>query len=215
MTVNKSLQYLGGFTSPLDYWTETINGMARKILYALIMGSLILVAKQVTAQNDVRSSGTTLITSPASAGSVEVRISASQTSADLTAVTMTVSGVEIYLASGWTRMTPGSSNKIDLKQAVETPQTIATISGLNPGTYTQIRLTISRVDVTAAAGKPLKATMSTNIISFTQNYQVSAKNTTVLVINFDMVKSIDSNSQDQVGFTPVAKLVYNRATGVR
>ena len=180
------------------------------------MVSLILVAKQVTAQNDVRSSsGTTLITSPASAGSVEVRISASQTSADLTAVTMTVSGVEIYLASGWTRMTPGISNRIDLEQAVDTPQTVATISGLNPGTYTQIRMNISRVDVTAAAGKPLKATMSTNVISFIQNYQVSAKNTTILVINFDTVKSIDSSSKDQISFTPVAKLVYNRPPGVR
>jgi len=152
--------------------------MARKILYALIMVSLILVAKQVTAQNDIGAtveSGTTLITSPALVGSVEVRISASQTAADVTAVVMTLSRVEIYLASGWTRMTPGSSNKIDLKQAVEAPQTIATISSLNPGTYTQVRMTISRVDVTAAAGKPLKATMSTNIISFTQNYQVSAK----------------------------------------
>jgi len=192
--------------------------MARKILYALIMVSLILVAKQVTAQNDIGAtveSGTTLITSPALVGSVEVRISASQTAADVTAVVMTLSRVEIYLASGWTRMTPGSSNKIDLKQAVEAPQTIATISSLNPGTYTQVRMTISRVDVTAAAGKPLKATMSTNIISFTQNYQVSAKNTTVLVINFDMVKSIDSSSKDQISFTPVAKLVYNRAPGVR
>ncbi len=192
--------------------------MVRKILYALIMVSLIMVAKQVTAQNDIGEivrSGGTMITSPAAAGSVEVRISASQTAAEVAAVTMTVSSVEIYLASGWTRMTLGSTNKIDLKQAVETPQTIATISGLNPGTYTQIRMTISRVDVTAAAGKPLKATMSTNIISFTQNYQVSANNTTVLAINFDMVKSIDSSLKDQVSFTPVAKLVYTRAPGVR
>lgn len=192
--------------------------MVRKVLYALIMVSLIMVAKQVTAQNDIGEivqSGGTMITSPAAAGSVEVRISASQTAAEVTAVTMTVSSVEIYLASGWTRMTLGSTNKIDLKQAVETPQTIATISGLNPGTYTQIRMTISRVDVTAAAGKPLKATMSTNIISFTQNYQVSANNTTVLAINFDMVKSIDSSLKDQVSFTPVAKLVYTRAPGVR
>ena len=192
--------------------------MVRKILYALIMVSLIMVAKQVTAQNDIGEivrSGGTMITSPAAAGSVEVRISASQTAAEVAAVTMTVSSVEIYLASGWTRMAQGSTNKIDLKQAVETPQTIATISGLNPGTYTQIRMTISRVDVTAAAGKPLKATMSTNIISFTQNYQVSANNTTVLAINFDMVKSIDSSLKDQVSFTPVAKLVYTRAPGVR
>ncbi len=192
--------------------------MVRKVLYALIMVSLIMVAKQVTAQNDIGEivrSGGTMITSPAAAGSVEVRISASQTAAEVAAVTMTVSSVEIYLASGWTRMTLGSTNKIDLKQAVETPQTIATISGLNPGTYTQIRMTISRVDVTAAAGKPLKATMSTNIISFTQNYQVSANNTTVLAINFDMVKSIDSSLKDQVSFTPVAKLVYTRAPGVR
>ena len=192
--------------------------MVRKVLYALIMVSLIMVAKQVTAQNDIGEivrSGGTMITSPAAAGSVEVRISASQTVAEVAAVTMTVSSVEISLASGWTRMAQGSTNKIDLKQAVETPQTIATISGLNPGTYTQIRMTISRVDVTAAAGKPLKATMSTNIISFTQNYQVSANNTTVLAINFDMVKSIDSSLKDQVSFTPVAKLVYTRAPGVR
>ena len=192
--------------------------MVRKVLYALIMVSLIMVAKQVTAQNDIGEivrSGGTMITSPAAAGSVEVRISASQTAAEVAAVTMTVSSVEIYLASGWTRMTLGSTNKIDLKQAVETPHTIATISGLNPGTYTQVRMTISRVDVIAAAGKPLKATMSTNIISFTQNYQVSANNTTVLAINFDMVKSIDSSLKDQVSFTPVAKLVYTRAPGVR
>jgi hypothetical protein len=121
---------------------------------------------------------------------------------------MTISSVEMYLGTGWTKMTMAQSNKVDLVQAVGIEQIVASMKNLNPGTYTQVRLNISRVDVTLGTATPAKASLSLNTLSFTRNYQVSVNNTTVIVIDFDSVKSIDAGVKDHIVFTPVASLLF-------
>ncbi len=184
--------------------------MLRKFLYTGILISLVLVTNQVRA--DSTSSGSTpvgsvTVASTMTSGAVEVRVMASQADASVTSVNMTLSSVEIYLATGWTKMAMAQSNKVDLVQAVGTERTVASMKNLNPGTYNQVRLNISGLDVTPAGGKPVKAALTLNSISFTKNYQVSINNTTVIVINFDPVKSIDTSVKDHIAFTPVASLL--------
>jgi len=186
--------------------------MLRKFLYVGILISLVLVTNQVKAGNNTAAVGSTPIGSGTvapimSSGAVDVRILSSQPDASVSAANVSISSVEIYLGTGWTRMTL-KQNKVDLMQAVGIEQPVASMKNLNPGTYTQIRLNISGVDVTPAGGKPVKASMTLNSISFTKNYQVSINNTTVIVINFDPVKSIDLSVKDQIAFTPVATLLF-------
>ena len=185
--------------------------MVRKTLYALIGISLVLVMNQVITVNGTAATvatGATPIATNVMTGSVEVRLMASPTAAEVTAADVTISSVEIYLASGWSKMNMGNTNTVDLKQVVGSEQTIATTTNLNPGTYTQIRMTITRVDVTLQGNQPKKASLSYSKLTFVQNFTVTAKNTTVLVINFNPIGSIDDTNKNQITFNPVANLLY-------
>ena len=181
--------------------------MVRKILYSLILVSLVLIVNQVRNANGALGSGTndsTLITTTVMTGSAEVCVTASQAPAEVSVADITISSVEIYLASGWTKMKMENTNKIDLTQIDGSDQPVATITGLNPGTYTQVRITLSSANVTLKGNQPAKTNLSSSTLSFTRNFQVAAKNTVVLVINFDPIKSINDTNPNQIVFTPVA-----------
>lgn len=183
--------------------------MVRKILYVLILLSLALIANQVVSVNGKSptvTSDSIPIPTTIMTGSVEVRISASQTPIEVTAAVLTISSVEIYLAGGWSKMIMGNANKFDLRQLEGLEQTVAT-ANLSAGTYTQIRITIARIDVAVGGTQAKKALISTNQLSLTKNFIVSAKNTTVLVINFDPINSIDDSANNEVVFKPAANLL--------
>ena len=140
-------------------------------------------------------------------GSLEVRITASDPATAVAAADITISNVEVYVGDGWTKMTMADSNKVDLIKALAAEQTIGRLSDFAAGNYTQIRLTIARVDVTQEGGQSIKASVSASKLTFIQNFQVTARNTTVLVIDFDALRSINA-SGSQVSFKPTANLFY-------
>lgn len=196
--------------------------MVRKILYSLIAISFIIVINQILAQDTTA----TVATSPTAtgtigsmstaanfaAGLVEVRVSASAASTDITSARLTVSSVEIHLPDGWAKLKLEDTKTVDLKQVEGLEQTIATAS-LNQGTYTQVRLSIASLDIALGSGQPKKARLSASTLSFTQNFQVINKNTTVLVFNFDVLKSIDYSLKDQITFKPLVNLLFTRTPG--
>jgi hypothetical protein len=173
----------------------------RKILYSLIAVSLVFVVNQVKGVGGTTGTATPIVTSVMT-GSVEVCISASQGPAEVSAADLTISSVEIYLASGWAEMKMENANKVDLTKIDGSEQQVATTTDLNPGTYTQIRMNIARVDITLKGKQPTKAKLSSNMLSCTHNFQVSARNTTVLVIK------INDTDRNQIIFNPVATLLF-------
>ncbi len=190
--------------------------MVRKILYSLIVISLAFVVNQVrgtslSANNNNLTTTLTNTAPPVSTavmtGSLEVRITASNPATAVAAADITVSSVEVYTGDGWTKMTLADSNKVDLIKALTAEQTIARLSEFAAGNYTQIRLTISRVDVTQEGGQSIKAGVSASKLTFIQNFPVTARNTTVLVVDFDALRSI-SSSGSQVSFKPTANFFY-------
>ena len=93
--------------------------MVRKILYSLIVVSLVLIVNQVRNVNgasNVIENGSAPPSTLVMTGSVEVRLSASQDAADVTAADLTISSVAIYLANGWSPMTLTGANTVDLQQ---------------------------------------------------------------------------------------------------
>jgi len=189
--------------------------VARKILYSLIAISFVIVINQITDAQGTTATGTTSPTSTIASfatGVVEVRVSASAASADVTSANLTISSVEIHVPDGWSKMKMEDTNTVDLKQVEGLEQTIATAS-LNQGTYTQIRVSIASLDVALGSSQPKKAKLSASTLSFTQNFQVINKNTTVLVFNFDALKSIDYSVKDQISFKPLVNLLFTRTPG--
>lgn len=190
--------------------------MVRKILYSLIVISLALVVNQVRGTNlsENNNNVTPTVTNTAPpvstavmTGSLEVRITASDPATAVAAADITISSVEVYVGNDWTKMTMADSNKVDLIKALATEQTIARLSEFTAGNYTQIRLTIARLDVTQEGGQSIKASVSASKLTFIQNFTVTARNATVLVIDFDTLRSINA-SGSQVSFKPTANLYY-------
>ena len=190
--------------------------MVRKILYALLAISLVIVINQVVHPEVTIANSTTngpAATSTSSmTGTVEVRLSASSFSEEVASVIITISSVEIHKPNGWTKLQMVDSNTIDLKQIEGLEQTVGTIN-LDQGTYTQIRLNIARIDVTLSGGHTIKAKLSASRLSFTQNFIVNYANATVLVVNFDSLNSFDLSVKNQVTFKPVANLWVTRSPG--
>jgi len=189
--------------------------MIRKVLYSLIAISFVIVINQIFAQDTTATTGTTGLTSTGpsiATGVVEVRVSASAASAEITSAKLTISSVEIHVPDGWAKMKMEDTNTVDLKQVEGLEQTIATTS-LSQGTYTQIRVSIASLDVALGSSQPKKAKLSASTLSFTQNFQVINKNTTVLVFNFDALKSIDYSVKDQITFKPLVNLLFTRTPG--
>jgi hypothetical protein len=189
--------------------------LIRKLLYSLLAISLVIVVNQITGGENATASGDT--TPPVSTGLnaadgvVEVRAVAMGTDTEITSARLSISSVEVHVPDGWSKMKM-ESNVIDLKQIEGLEQTVASTT-LSQGTYTQIRVSIASLEVSLGNSQPTKAKISTSTLAFTQNFQVMNKNTTVLVLNFDMMKSIDYSSKDRILFNPVVNLLYTRTPG--
>jgi hypothetical protein len=189
--------------------------LVRKLLYSLLAISLVIVINQITGGENATAAGDTppLVSTGVNAadGIVEVRAVSTAVGTDITSARLTISSVEVHVPDGWSKMKMESS-AVDLKQIEGLEQTVASTS-LSQGTYTQIRVNISGLDVSLANSQSKRAKLSANMLSFTQNFQVMNKNTTVLVLNFDVTKSIDYSVKDQIVFKPVVSLLYTRTPG--
>jgi hypothetical protein len=181
--------------------------MIRKILYALLGITLVLALNQLLTTEGVTSEATTGPT-----GTLEVRLSASAAAETVQSSVVTLSSVEVHRPDGWTKMTMGETKEYDLMQLAGTEAYMAT-SELSQGTYTQLRLSIAGVGV-AAGGNPIKkARLSASRLTFTQTFQVNARNTTVIVFNIDALRSIDLSVKDRITFSPFVSLLYTRSPG--
>jgi hypothetical protein len=187
----------------------------RKVLYALVAVSLVLVVNQITNPQGTtagEAASPSVIATGTAAGTLEVRLSAFPSGEEYQSVVITVASVEVLLADGWTKLVPQGPASLDLKRVEGLEQTIATIS-LNQGTYTEMRLRISRADIALGNSPSIKASLAAAELAFKQNFQVGYKNTTVLVVSFDLGQSIASGAGGQISFDPSARLFFTRTPG--
>jgi hypothetical protein len=187
----------------------------RKVLYALLTVAAFLVVNQVLGSQETTAGGSTPQTAIATAsntGTLEVRLSSSPPGEDVESAVITISNVEVLLTDGWAKLTPRGANTVDLKQVEGLEQTVASIP-LGQGTYTQIRLNLTRADIALKGDSPRKANLATSELPFKQNFQVGYKNTTVLVVSFDLMKSISAGVNGQITFDPNTRLYYTKTPG--
>ena len=152
-------------------------------------------------------------------GSVEVRVTDAPAKEEVTSVKVTVTSVEIHKAganqedeSGWMPMKLSGANTFDLLQIKGLEEVLAT-GDLAVGTYTQIRMEVTKVAVTFKGGQPEDVKLPSGKLKFVQPFDVAAGKTTVLLFDFDAAKSVNVTGNEQVMFKPVIKLSVTKTPG--
>ncbi|MDP2743598.1 MAG: DUF4382 domain-containing protein [Dehalococcoidia bacterium] len=164
-------------------------------------------------------SGTLPSGQPGSPGKVEVRVTDAPPREEVTGVKVTVASVEIHKAGaaendegGWLAMKLSGANTFDLLQIKGLEEVLAT-GDLAPGKYTQIRMEVTKVEVTLKGGQPQAAQVPSGKLKFVQPFDVAAGKTTVLLFDFDADKSVNVTGNGQAMFKPVIKLTVTRTPG--
>ncbi len=173
-------------------------------------------------------------------GRLEVRVTDAPPDKKVTAVNVTVASVEIHKADngattptttptttttttttapvtttsdgGWMPLALTGATTFDLLQVQGLEQLLA-VGNLTPGTYTQIRMEVTKVMVTFEGEAPVEATLPSGKLKFVRPFEIAAGQTTVLLFDFDALKSINTTGNGKVMFKPVIKLTMTKTPG--
>ena len=78
---------------------------------------------------------------------------------------------------------------------------------LDAGKYTQVRLTVDSAQVTIGNGTPELATVPSGELKFVHPFDIVANKTTVILMDFDAEKSVNTAGNGKVMIKPVVKLI--------
>jgi hypothetical protein len=149
-------------------------------------------------------------------GSVEVRVTDPGADSAITSANITASAVEIHRASDgeegeWIplNITMPTFDLIELKEGGL--EEILASGNVSAGKYTQIRMSIEKVEVTIGEGEPQEATLPSGELKFVRPFEVSEGETTVLTLDFDAEKSVTITGAGEIIFKPTVKLTITPA----
>jgi hypothetical protein len=145
-------------------------------------------------------------------GQVEVRLTSSPANEEVVSANITISSVEIHLPNGWIKMELSKSNTFDLVQMEGLEEVLATIA-LQQGTYSQVRVNISKVEVALTGSQANRAKLDGNKLTFTQNFIVTANRTSVILLDFNTEKSLDYGNDEKITCKPYINLLVTRSPG--
>lgn len=188
-------------------------------VFVTVFAVLAMLVVGCAAPAPSASGGTLPSGQPSLTGKVEVRVTDAPPNEEVSSVAVTVASVEIHRAgasqedeSGWLPLKLSGANTFDLLQIKGLESVLAT-GDLANGTYTQIRMEVTKVEVTFKGGQPKAAKLPSGKLKFVQPFDVAAGKTTVLLFDFDAAKSVNVTGNDQVMFKPVIKLIATKTPG--
>lgn len=125
----------------------------------------------------------------------------------ITAVVVTVDKVEVHSTTdGWTTIA-NTSKKYDIFKLKQTGTSeLLADANLEAGTYEQIRLTVSRVDITAN-GATQEAKLPSNVLKIVGDLTVTAGETSTASVDFLLDKSLHLTGSGTYILTPVVRLL--------
>ena len=100
-------------------------------------------------------------------------------------------------------------NQFDLLQIRGLEEVLA-VGELEAGKYTQIRLSVESVEVKFGDGEYQAAELSGDDLKFVRPFDVVAGESTVLLLDFDAEKSVNTTGQGKVHVKPVVKLTIQQ-----
>lgn len=165
---------------------------------------------------------------PVSTGKLEVRVTDAPPKEEVTSVMVTVASVEIHgsggealqptqspqpaLSSGWKAMELSGATTFDLLQIKGLEEVLAT-ADLAAGSYSQIRLDVTKIEVSLDGGEPQEVKLPSGKLKFNQPFDVVAGKTTVLLFDFDAARSVNVTGNGKIIFKPVIRLMVTRTPG--
>jgi|WetSurMetagenome_2_1015567.scaffolds.fasta_scaffold33541_3 hypothetical protein len=148
-------------------------------------------------------------------GRLEVRVTDAPGRPEVTGIFITVASVEIHRAgvdvnSGWFPLKITADHTFNLLEIWGLESVLAS-SDLTPSSYNQIRMDVTNVEV-ILNNQQQTAILPSGKLKFVQSFEVSAGNTTILLFDFDALKSIALYNNGKVYFKPSVKLSVNDKT---
>ncbi len=170
------------------------------IVAVLVLGGIWYMSSNSSAPNPYQSSN-------AGTGRVVFAVKDAATSVmTATSIMMTVDKVEAHsAANGWVTVTTQPRQYDLLKLKASGAAQLLADANLAAGTYDQIRLNISRVDVTAG-GKTTQAKLPSNTLKIVGNVVVTAGGTSTVTLDFIADKSLHMTGDGKFILAPVVKL---------
>jgi hypothetical protein len=128
---------------------------------------------------------------------------------------MTVTKVEAHSEiDGWIVASAATKQYDLVKLKASGAAELLADANLAAGSYDQVRLTISKVDVTAN-GKVVSAKLPSNVLRIVGHVTVASGETTTVTFDVDLDKSIHTTSAGEFIMAPVVKLEVRDAADVK
>ena len=213
------------------------NKWAFTLVSILAVLSLILAGCAAPASNGT---GTTSVTGAAT-GKIEVRVTDAPAKEEITNIYVTVDSVQIHSDNvtatstfsteamaetdetgdngGWITLEKKSTDLIDADGrfdllAVAGLEELFATGDLKPGIYTQIRMSVSKVEVYFKGSEdPVIAKLPSGKLKFVNAFEIAAGETTVLLFDFDAAKSVNVTGNGNIIFKPVIKMMVTEKPG--
>jgi len=154
-------------------------------------------------------------------GTLQIMVTDAPPEEEVTSIMVTVESVEVHKAAaeqqqsatnstdeeaGWLPLDILAGNEtFDLLQ-IQGIEEVLAVAELEPGNYTQIRMTISNVQVKLGDGDLQDVTLPSGKLKFIHPFDIVEGQTTALLFDFDAEKSVNVTGSGQIIVKPVVKL---------
>jgi hypothetical protein len=156
-------------------------------------------------------------------GTLQIMVTDAPPEEEVTSIMVTVESVEVHKAAaqqeqqqsainstdeeaGWLPVNILAGNEtFDLLQ-IQGIEEVVAVAELEPGNYTQIRMTISNVQVRLGDGDLQDVILPSGKLKFVRPFNIVEGQTTALLFDFDAEKSVTVTGSGQIIVKPVVKL---------
>jgi len=158
-------------------------------------------------------------------GMLQIMVTDAPPEEEVTSIMVTVESVEVHKAAaeqeqsannstynstdeeaGWLPLDILAGNEtFDLLQ-IQGIEEVLAVTELEPGKYTQIRMTIGNVQVRLGNGNLTDVIVPSGKLKFIRNFNIVEGQTTALLFDFDAEKSVNITGSGQIIVKPVVKL---------
>ena len=109
----------------------------------------------------------------------------------------------------WLSLSDGAARTFDLIE-IKGLDEVLTVSEVETGRYTQVRITIEEVKVAIGDGELEMATVPSGELKFTRPFDVMEDETTVLLLDFDADRMVTVSGSGKVTVKPVVRLAIQQ-----
>jgi hypothetical protein len=154
-------------------------------------------------------------------GTLQIMVTDAPPGENITSIMVTMESVEVHKAAAGQEQSAANSTDeeagwlpLDILEGKETfdllqiqgIEEVLAVTELEPGNYTQIRMTISNVQVKLGDGDLQNATLPSGKLKFVRPFDIAENQTTALLFDFDAEKSVTVTGSGQIIVKPVVKL---------